>query len=256
MNQLLKPKNLPRFAVVAGILGWQLRAQLYIWGIDDKGLMLPHHPLALLLLALTAVTMAVLALGVRKLDGSEAYGDNFAPSTGAAVTHVLAGLAFCLTVLLHRPAMANHLGTAWKVLGLLSGPCFLLAGFSRLKGKQPFFALHMIPCLFLVLHIVNHYQIWSGNPQVQDYVFTLLGTIAAALFAYYTAAFDADTGKRRMHLFTGLAAVYLCLVVIARTEYLLLYAGCLLWIQSDLCTLNPKPRAPEVQKGDGSHEPA
>lgn len=256
MNKLLKPKNLPLFAAAAGITGWLLRKQLYVWGIDDKGLMVRNHPLELLLLALTAVTLGVLILSVRKLGGSEAYADNFGPSNASAVTHALAGLAFVLTVLLNEPGMGGNLGIAWKVLGILSGPCFLLAGLSRLKGKQPFFVLHMVPCLFLVLHIVNHYQAWSGNPQVQDYIFSLFGTIAVILFAYYTAAFDADTGKRKMHLFTGLAATYLCLVILARTEYLLLYAGCLLWVQSDLCALVPKPQAPEAQKGDVPNEPA
>lgn len=256
MNKLLKPNKLPQFAAVAGIIGWLLRSQLYIRGLDDKGLLVRNHPLELLLLALTALTLGVLIQGVRKLGGSEAYGDNFGPSGASAVTHVLAGAAFVLTVLLKEPVMQNKLGLLWKVLGLLSGPCFLLAGISRRKGKQPFFALHMVPCLFLVLHIINHYQVWSGNPQVQDYLFPLLGIVMVCLFAYYTAAFDADTGNRRMHLFTGLTAIYLCLVTIARTDYLLLFAGCLLWVQSDLCTLTPKPRAPENQEGDGSHEPA
>lgn len=256
MHKWLKPKNLPLFAAAAGIIGWLLRRQLYIWGMDDKGLMVRNHPLELLLLVLTGVTLGILALGVRKLDGSERYEDNFSPSKVAAANHLLVGLAFLLTAVLNEPMMQGNLGTAWKVLGILSGPCFLLAGMARGKGKRPFFALHMIPCLFLVLHIINHYQTWCGNPQVQDYVFPLFATMALILFAYYTAAFEADTGKRRMHLFTGLAAIYLCMVAISRTEYLYLYAGGLFWAQSDLCSLEPKPRAPEAQEGEAPNDPA
>jgi len=256
MNKLLKPKNLPLFAVEAGILGWLLSRQLYRWGMDDKGLLMANHPISWLLWIVTTAALGILAANVWKLDGSDRYEDNFAPSHWAALGHTAAGLCFLLTALLNAPMMPGKLGIAWKVLGLLSGPCLLLAGLFRLRGKRPFFGLHMVPCLFLVFHIISHYQTWSGNPQVQDYVFSLLGAMALVFFAYYSAAFDVDSGNRRMHLGMGLGAVCLCITAIATTEYLFLYTGGLIWAESDLCSLTPKPRAPESQEGEVNDDPA
>lgn len=256
MNKLLKPKNLPLFAAQAGIVGWLLCRMLYRFGVDDKGLLAAHHPLGIALWLVTAVTLGILIVRVRKLDGSNRYVDNFAPSKWAAVNHALAGIGFALTVLLNDPMMRSGLGTAWKVLGLLSGPCLILAGLARAGGKRPFFVLHMIPCLFLVFHIINHYQQWSGNPQVQDYIFTLFGTMALMFFAFYTAAFDVGSGRRRMQLGMGLAAIYLIMVIIAQTEYLFLYAGGLFWVQSGLCSLEPKTRAPKPQEGEKPNDPS
>lgn len=253
MHKLWKPKNLPNFAAAAGIIGCLLRKALYLWGTDDKALLTRRHPLELLLWLVTALTLGVIVLSVRKLDGSDVYEDNFAPSNRAAVGSAVAGVGFLLTALLNEPMMQGGLGLAWKVLGLLSGPCLVLAGLGRAKGTRPFFAVHLIPCLFLVLHIINHYQTWSGNPQQVDYVFPLLGTMALMFFAYYAAAFAVDFGNRRMHLGVGLGAAYLCIVVLSRTEYLFLYAGGLVWALSDLCALEPRPRK---QEEEVTNEPA
>lgn len=256
MNRLLKPKNLPLLAVAAGIFGWFLSRQLYRWGMDEKGLLVANHPLSWLLWIVVGGALTVIALRVRKLDGSDLYEDNFAPSLWAGIGNILAGAGFLLTAVLNDPVMVGNLGIAWALLGLLSGPCLLLAGICRIRGKKPFFALHMVPSLFLMLHIINHYQTWSGNPQVQDYVFSLLGAMALVLFAYYTAAFGVDSGNRRMHLGMGLAAICLCMVALSQTEYLFLYAGGMLWAESDLCSLNPKPRAPQTEEGEVSDDPS
>lgn len=256
MNKLLKPNALPLFAAAAGIVGGILNWILYRLGVDGKGLLVSGHPLSWLLWSVTAVTLGLILLAVWKLDGSDAYEDNFASSIWAGLGHLLAGAGFVVTVLQNPPMMQGSLGTLWYILGLLSGPSLLLAGFCRVRGKQPIFVLHMIPCLFLVLHIINHYQTWSGNPQIQDYVFVLLGAMALVFFSYYTAAFEVEFGNRRLHLGMGLSAVYLCMVALSCTEYLFLYAGGALWAQSSLCSLIPKPRAPENQEGEICDDPA
>ena len=105
--------------------------------------------------------------------------------------------------------------------------------------------------VLLVFHIVNHYQTWSGNPQLQDDLYTVLGTMAVLFFSFYTTSFDVDLGKRRLHLFMGLAAVYLLMVSIPTTEYLFFTVGCACWAGSDLCRLIPVPKViPETEGGD------
>lgn len=242
MKNVFKPTNLPKLTAVLGVIGLVLRRLLYAVAVDERNLLPANHPLELLLWVVTAAALVYITVTVWKLDGSNRYVDNFGPSFPAAVGHVVMAAGVLLTVLLNVPMLENGIGRIWKVLGFLSAPCLLLAGYGRLQGKRPFFLLHLIPCLFLVFHIVNHYQVWSGNPQLQDYLFTLFGTIALMFFTFYHAAFDVGSGRRRMHLFMGLAALYLCIVDLSFTEYLFLYVGGITWVLTDLCTLTPKPR--------------
>lgn len=248
MTIFRNPKHLPLIPLFCGILGMALRWGLYALALDEKGLLTPRHPLEIALTVFSLLTLALIAAGVWKLDGSEKYEDNFAPSSTAFVGHILAALGIGLTVLLNAPRMYGNLGTVWRALGILSPLCLLAAGSCRRTGKKPFFLLHLIPCLFLVFHIVNHYQTWSGNSQLQDDIYTVFSTMALMFFTFYTAAFDADAGKRRMHLFMGLAGVYLTLVSLLNTEYLFLYVGLTSWVLSDLCRLTPVPRPPEPEK--------
>ena len=257
MNIFRNPKSLPVFTVICGAAGMVLRRCQYAFALDGKGLLAPSHPLTLVLTVFSLLVLGLIIAAVWKLDGSAKYEDNFGPSNGAMAGHLLAAIGIFLTVLLNYAPIPGALGNAWDLLGLTSLPCLTLAGLCRKKGKKPFFLLHLVPCLFLVFHIVNHYQAWSGNPQLQDDIYTVFGTMALMFFAFYTAAFDVDAGKRRMHLGMGLAAVYLTMVSLTGTEYLFLYVGCACWAGSDLCSLIPvpKPAEPETEEktegGDG-----
>ena len=115
--------------------------------------------------------------------------------------------------------------------------CLLLAGISRALGKRPFFLLHVVVCLYFLLHIVNHYQLWSSQPQMQDYIFSLLGVMALMFFSFYTAALEADCGNDRMLFGMGLSAIYLCCAELARSSCPWLYLGGLVWVLTDLCSM-------------------
>ena len=251
MNFFKNPKHLPNFILLCGTAGMILRRCQYAFAMDYEGLLTPNHPFTIALTAFSLLVLVILAAAVGKLDGSSKYEDNFAPSARAMAGHMLAAWGIFLTVMLNPAPMPGLLGNAWDLLGLATLPCLILAGICRKNGKQPFFLLHLIPCLFLVFHIVNHYQTWSGNPQLQDDLYTVLGTMAVLFFSFYATSFDVDMGKRRLHLFMGLAAVYLLMVSIPTTEYLFFCVGCACWAGSDLCRLIPVPKAiPETEGGD------
>ncbi len=243
MYQRTNTKPLPLLAAAMGFVGMGLRWALYAFCMDEKSLLPVNHPVEIALWILTAAALALIAVLSWKRDGSSSYADNFTASPLAAVGTIAAGIGILLTVLLNAPLLNNRLGVAWKLLGLLSFPCLLAAGYKRYQGKQPFFVLPIIPCLFLVMHIINHYQRWSGNPQLQDYVFTLFGTMALMFFCFYTTAFAVDSGRRRMYLGMGSAAVYLCLVSLPEGNCLYLYAGGIFWVLCELWSLRTKPKA-------------
>ena len=64
----------------------------------------------------------------------------------------------------------------------------------------------------------NRYQPWSGNPQIQDWLFSLVGAVGLTLCAYHQSAFSADRGKRRSFLATSLLTVFACCAALPHTE--------------------------------------
>jgi hypothetical protein len=212
-----------------------LRRQLYLTAVDVKGLLLRSTPLEIILLALTGAAFALIFLGLKNDRGSSVYEENYMASVPAGLGHVAAATGFFMLIRGSVPAMVGVLNLIWKPLGMAAAVCLILAGVLRLLGKKPFFLPHVAVCLFFLVHIVTRYQLWSANPQMQDYVFALLGAMALMFFGFYNASQEAELGNQRMKLGMGLAAVYLCLAELARSSCPALYLGGILWVLTELC---------------------
>jgi len=240
MKTKLNAKKLPLCITCMGALALLGRVALFVLGKDEKGLLIPGHPMEVLIWGLTAAAFVLVAGGVLKLDGSKAYGDNFSPAPAAAIgCWVLAG-GVALTVISGWNTW-SRLDMIRNVLGLLAAPALVMLGLHRKQGRQPFFLLHGVVCLYLILYAVSHYQLWSSRPQLQYWFFAMAGAIALTLFAYYQTAFDVSMGSRRMQLGTGLLAAFFCLAALAGSEDMLLYLGGAVWALTNLCTLTPVP---------------
>lgn len=234
MKKLLKSKYLPQVMLGLGALGLGLHMLLYILGRDVRGLLPACHPAELALWILTVLALSLAFAAGRRTTGKGDYRLNFPASVaGAAGCFVLAG-CLVLTLLLQEPEMQGSIGRIWTVLGWASAACLVWAGFCRLREKPPFFACHLVICLFFAIHIVTHYQTWSSTPELMDYLFSMLGAMALLFFAYYRAAFDVDLGKRRRLLTMGLAALYLSVAALAETRFRLLYLGGVVWVMTNL----------------------
>ena len=220
-------------AFVAGLGALILRRQLYITAVDEKGLLLRMHPLSFVLMGLTAAVLVLILWSVRKTTGAE---DPCTTGAAAALGHTAMALGILATVLPGVPT-AGTLSIAWRWLGLAAPLCLLAAGAAAATGKKPFFLLHVLPCLFFLVHIVNQNQSWSSNPQVQDYLFALLGAAALMFFCFYTAAAEAGCGNRQLRLSMALAAVYLCLAELANSTCPALYFAGAIWTRTELLRL-------------------
>ena len=237
MNGNSSGKKLPVMMLIWGITALVLRKVLYATAVDVKGLLLRNHPLSIALTVLTIGVLIRTLLAVRKLDTADSYEELYVSGLPGAIGNAAAGAGILVTVLTSSPGMGSYLESAWRILGLAAPVCFVVAAVVRVFGKKPFFLLHVVACLFFVLHIVTRYQLWSGNPQMQDYVFSLLGTMTLLFFGFYTAAMEAECGSFRMRFGMGLAAVYLCLGELARSSCPALYLGGILWVLTDLCSI-------------------
>jgi hypothetical protein len=239
MKNRKKGPGLPLAMVVLGNFAMVLRRQLYVNAVDHKGLLLRGTTLEILLLALTGVALALIFLGLKNDRGGYGYEENFSASVPAGLGHVAAATGIFTMVRGTVFGMPGYMGLLWQLLGMAAPVCLVLAGILRILGKKPFFLLHVIPCLFLLVQTVGNYQLWSSNPQMQDYLFALLSVSALVLFSYYTAAFEADLGERRLVRSTGLAAIYLCLAELGYTADPAMYWGCMLWVLTSLWSMTP-----------------
>lgn len=220
--------------VLSGIAALVLRKGLYAVAVDVKGLLVRNHPLEIVLTVLSAAVLAAVVLGVRKIAGSGVDAEHDSAGLPAAFGNAAAGAGILITVLTGRPETVGYLGDLWRILGLAAPVCLLLAALARGLGKKPFFLLYVTVCLYFALHIVTRYQLWSGNPQLQDYVFSLLAAMALMFFGFCTAAQAVGCGNFPIWLGTGLAAVYLCLAELARSSCPWLYLGCVIWVLTEL----------------------
>lgn len=235
MKNCLNNRTLPLVTILLGAVTLVLRTGLLLLGTDSKGLLVPGHPLDLLSWAVTFVTAAILAAGVRRLDGSDAYGDNFGPSPAAALgAFALAG-SIAVTLACHFEILTRR-DRLWNLLSLLAVAGLIAVGICRWKGRRPFFLCHGVACLYFLFYAVGHYQPWCSRPQLQTVFFSMVAVLLLALFAYYQTAFDVDLGKGRMQLLTGLLAGFFCIAAIPGGEDALLYLCGAVWSLTNLCS--------------------
>lgn len=242
---------LPLTAAILGGAACILRSCMYLFGTDEKGLLISGHPLELCLLAVTAAAAALIVLQVRKQTGScPGYADNFPASEVSAAGCLLFAAGICLSVLGNRVVFTT-LERLRNLTGLLCIPALIFIAVCRWKGRRPGFGFHGLVCLHLVLYTTSFYSVWSRHPQLLDSFFPMMGCIFLALFSYYQTAFDVDMGSRRMQLATGMAAVFCCIAAMPRSDALPLYLTGALWALSNLCTLTPPdPAAADTEKED------
>ena len=243
----MKPtiKHLSFLAAGLGILAAGLRLGYTLFGRDAKDLLILWHPLDLLIWAVTIAMVVLTVLAVRKTDLSDRYEDNFGPSAYAAIgcTALTGGI---LSAAMADLGAFSRLEVIRCWLGLLSAPALFWLGICRIQGKRPFFGFHALPCLYLTIHTVSHYQAWCARPLVQDFFFPMAASILLALFAYCQAAFDVDLGKGKTRLSVGLLGSFACLAA-SVSEDMTLYLGGALWMLTSLCP-SAKPETIPTEK--------
>ena len=210
MKSFLLPRKIKLLIPACGILGLVLRLVMIATGLDDKGLLKPHHPAWIGLLILTTAVAAGILLCIRVIRGSGAYRISFPASNLAAAAYVLAAVgAFFSWNASDSFGLFRIMTLTAKIL---VPAAFILAALCRKLGRKPNFLFHVVICLHFALQALMLYRRWSFDPQIQDYCFQLFACIALTMTAYRLAMFDTGKGSHRRLWLWGLAAVYLCCV--------------------------------------------
>ena len=200
-------KYLPLAALVMGLVCQIGRWMLYRTAVDATGLLTAGTPLEWGSYALSVLAIGLFAAAAGKLRETEVSSEPILAGLG----QLIGGLGLGWTAVRYSGEMPGLLGILWKILGIVSALCLLWSALQTFQKKTPHFLVLLAPCLFWLVHLLDNYRGWSGQPQLQSYLFALLSTMAMALFTYYTAAEVVGMGKPRLRVFAGLSAGYLCL---------------------------------------------
>ena len=219
-------KWIPLLALLSGLVCAGLRWLLFRNHTDALGLLETGTLVETGVFLLTGLCLVLFALTARRGWAGE--------NKLAAPGQMLGGLGIFLTALTHSGQMAGPVGTLWKILGLVAGICLIVQGVCTLKKRKVPFLLPLAVCVFFLLHLIDNYRGWSSQPQLQKYLFDLLGSLSLTFFSYCDAARKVSLGKPKTRIFSGLCAVYFCLAAIPGTpEFTVLYALCALWALTD-----------------------
>lgn len=218
MSRFSKSQYLPPVFLALGMLGRWARWGLYQLATDDKGL-LTAHPLSLLLSGLCLFTAVLAAAVTWKSKAGVTQG--IFPAIGSAFL----GLSMICQSFFLEAAADLHLYT---VIRIFSFPAALGAfglALCHLQKKKPHWGLYALLCVFFSLLQVLCYQLWSDQPQLQDYGFSVSAILCAILFCYSQAAQVLGMKHSRLHGAFALFGIFCCCTALACSELSILCAG-------------------------------
>ena len=237
-----KKEVLPLQVLILGAAAAAFRGMLYLVAVDEKGLLARNHIVSWLLWLLCAAAAVLIFGSVRTQKGSSRYWSNVSHGIPAAAGCWSLAAGIVLTLISGNTLQRTGLVRLWLIAGVLAAAGLIWSGWDRLQRRRPNLLCGSVLCLFLALHMVSRYQPWSGNPQAQDWLFSLMGAVGLTLSVYHHSACCAGVGHRRLLLATQLLTVFFCCAALPRTEYFALYLGGGIWACTNLCRVNPVRR--------------
>ena len=247
MKRYLTLKYLPLGTLILSLVVYMLRTVLWISAIGaEDGRLLPAGtwPDTLSWIVVCG-TMAFLIVATWTLCGATKYSYNFPTSIPAAIGMVLAGVGFCITSVADLSVGTDSIGTTSAVLGFLAAGALAYLAYARIKGIRLSVVFHGIVCLYLMLHLISHYRLWSSFPQLQTYAFELLAIVFVMLACYHRTAFDAGKGNRRAYTLFSLAALFFCVATLPGCDNAAFFIGCAIWMYTTPCRLTHAYRGDE-----------
>lgn len=196
----MKKTDLNFAAPILGFLAAFSRSGLYQAGIDERGLLTPGRPEVIYLVVLTLAAVVLCFLNKEpeksRFRAADAY-------------------IWFVAALLWPQSLSDTAASTMRLLFALSryvGAALAAAlAYLAFRKKKPVFGLSAGLCICFILRLVACYQVWSRDPQIQDYLFELLACLCLTAFFYQQAALEAGLGSKTWRLRFAFLGCYLCL---------------------------------------------
>lgn len=240
MKRYLHPKFAPMAALGCGLLTMLLRL-LLLGQADETGLLPTGHPASSFSWLITILFLVYLLLSTRSLNEASKYTFNFPASQIAAIGILAGAVGIGINSIAELFGQSDSLQTISALLGVFCVPSLLFLAHCRKMGRRPGVLFHVLLCIYLMLHLVSHYRLWSSHPQLQTYGFELLALVCLMLAVYQRCAFDVNQGSRRAYTFTSLSGAFFSIAALPGCSNVLFYIGCAVWMLTGLCSLKPMP---------------
>ena len=224
----MKKTNLLVAAPILGGLAALSRNGLYQAGVDERGLLTPGRPEAIYLAVLTLAAV-VLCFLIQEPEKTR-------PS------HVIPYSWFAMAML--WPQSLSPAASMKPLLIVSQAAGAVLAAamvYFAIRKKKPVFGLSAGLCVCMILRLVASYQVWSRDPQIQDYIFALLACLCLTAFFYQQTALEAGLGSKIWRLRFAFLGCYLCFAASGGTEINGFYSCAAFGLVTE--TLAPAPEA-------------
>ena len=184
---------------------------------------------------LLAGVVAVCFFGVREGKRMDAYARIFPRSPVSAFGNIFAALGLIISAFTLETS--GFLKLLMPVFGVLSAGALGMVAYCRLKGMRPNCLLHITICAYLILRIMTCCRGWGAEPQLQRYIFHLLGCLFLLMACYYRAEMNTLIGDCRKYVFFSQVALFCCCLCAIGEDWLFYLTGAI-WMATDLCTLS------------------
>lgn len=246
MKKLLKPKYLPYCALILGVFGFLSMYWLHATGVDQRSLLDPFHPGAILTWLLTAVMLATAILLTQPLTGKLRYDRIFPGSLTGALGTAASAVGIAITAWAELNSKIDRIITLSGWVGLLSALCLLYLAWCRYAKIRPQFWARSVVLVYLMLHLLCRYRTWSSEPELLRFFFDLAATICFLLGTYHRLAIEVGTAQRKGYLCFTMLGVFFAMAALPGSSDRAFLVGMAAWAMADLCSLRVrKPRKQE-----------
>ncbi len=218
-------------ALTVGIIGLFLRWYL-IDSVNRHGTGAASSPAAVLLWAITGVTIAALLIFAKKDDRSMRVR---IPVT--AIGAFLGALGILLSDIIGAASVLDCLIPAVGIAGLIG------FGWCCLRGKDVLLIFPVLICLYALIWPIAQYREWSSCPQAYDYVFQVFAAVFLMLYSCRVAHAEKNTPDWSRPFF-GRCAMLFCLVCLPCDRWPF-FLGSAVWCFSQEFRSNPPMALPE-----------
>ncbi len=246
MKKFLKPMYLPYYTMILGIWGCVCMYWAYATGVDQRMLLDPFHPGAILTWLFTAVMIAAAILLTQPLKGKLRYERTFPHSIAGTVGTAVSAVGIAITAWGELNMKSDKIITLSGWMGLLGAVCLLYLAWCRYDQRRPLFGPRCVVLVYLMLHMLCRYRIWSSEPELLRLFFDLAATVCFVMATYQRLAIETGIAQRRGYLCFAMLGVFFTMAALPGSSDRMFLVGMAVWAMTDLCNLRVrKPRKQE-----------